>query len=75
MTASGEFENGLASVYVGPSRLSPVIHFVKPPYGDVILCIPNIPAGQMVPRPEARTATCQRCLASQDSIGRHAHAR
>lgn len=65
------FDNGLASVYVGPRRLSPVIHFVNPPVGDAILCMPNIPAGRMVPRPEATDATCQRCLAAQGPVGRH----
>jgi hypothetical protein len=66
------FDNGLASVYLSPSSLSPVIHFVNPPIGDAIRCMPNIPAGRMVPRPEATTATCQRCLAAQGLIGRHA---
>lgn len=55
-----QFKNGLASVWVGPFRNSDTIHRVTIPSGDTILCMPNVPAGRLVPRPEATEPTCDR---------------
>lgn len=60
------FDNGLASVYLSPRRISATIHLVKPPFGEVIVCMPNIPSGRMEPRPDATDPTCQRCIAARD---------
>lgn len=72
-----QYKNGLASVYVGPMRESPVIHLVTA-NGDTIFCMPTLPAGRLVPRPEAEKATCFSCIQGahsalerlQQSLGR-----
>lgn len=63
--ADQNFDNGLASVYIGPSRVSATIHLLKPPVGDSLVCMPRVPLGRLVGRPEAQRATCGRCLSAQ----------
>lgn len=54
-------ENGLVRLYIGPSHEGGKIHWVNTPYGEGLLCRPNIPVGRFIAQPDATDATCGRC--------------